>query len=459
VLRSQHEIWLSRLAEEVADGRRSAEVGGEEFWQQITGLWNQGHERLAAQWVDKFIAIPLIDSGEVPRMRMRLVEMYEQRGDLDTALEHLQGLAQVEEYQLRADFLLGEHYRRRGDEARALRHYESVLARDVDYPNVRAKVARLRAARGRADAQSLGDTIAGADASGPPGARYLLVRELGRGATGVVYLARDVQLERNVAIKLLHPHLAAAHRAAACARFFDEARIAASLRHPNILSIFDLDEKARRIVMELAAGGTLRDLLRERGPRTPRRALERHAQVLSALVAAHRRGIVHRDLKPANLMFRRDPDAPGIEIMLGDFGVAHLPEPERREAQRDSGRGAIGTLAYMPPEQLRGERADPRWDVYASAVVLFEMLTCRLPWGRAQALSGSRSARDFELPVAVTESINEELADAIAEHLRAIGEPDPNRRPSSEEALAAASELRDLAIACEGERNRFPITQ
>src|SRR5690606_7377051 len=151
--------------------------------------------------------------------------------------------------------------------------------------------------------------------------------------------------------KLLHPHLASAERAGACARFFAEARLAASLRHPNIVAILDLDEAARRIVMELAAGGTLREVLRERGPRPLRRALERHVQILSALEVAHRRGIVHRDLKPANLMFRRDPDAPGSEVMLGDFGVAHLPaagaappsEAERARRQRD----AVGTLAYM----------------------------------------------------------------------------------------------------------------
>ena len=109
-------------------------------------------------------------------------------------------------------------------------------------------------------------------------------------------------------------------------RFFHEARVMASLRHPNLVAVLDLDEKARRIVLELAAGGTLRDLVRDRGPRTLRRALERHGQVLSALSAAHRRGIIHRDVKPANLMFRRDPDTPGVEVVLGDFGVAHLPD-------------------------------------------------------------------------------------------------------------------------------------
>jgi hypothetical protein len=451
VLRSQHEIWLSRLAEDVAEGKRSGEIGDEEFWTQVSGLWDHGHERLAAQWVEKFIALPGAHQRQVSHLRQRLVEMHEQRGDLGTVLEHLETLAQTDDHYLRAHYLLGEHHRRRGDEATALRHYEAVLAREIDYPNVRMRVARLRAQRGQIGAPAHGETIVGSEGSAPPGSRYLLVRELGRGASGVVYLARDAQLERDVAIKLLHPHLAAAHRAAACARFFAEARIAASLRHPNILGILDLDEKARRIVMELAAGGTLRDVLRDRGAQTPRRALERHTQLLSALVAAHHRHIVHRDIKPANLMFRRHPNAPGVEMVLGDFGVAHLPEPENSEAKREDGRkSAIGTLAYMAPEQLRGERADPRWDVYAAAVVLFEMLAGRLPWGRAQALSGARSAQDLDPPAEVKACMTPELATELSRHLRAIAEPDPTQRPSSREALAAASELRDMAIAYEG---------
>src|SRR5207253_10942018 len=206
------------------------------------------------------------------------------------------------------------------------RHYEAVLGHDVDYPNVRMRVERLRALTGRA-APVAGETIAAGDVVGvQAGARYRLVRELGRGATGVVYLARDAELDRDVAIKLLHPHLAGTERAGALARFFHEARVMASLRHPNVVAVLDIDESSRRIVMELAAGGTLRDVLRERGKRSLRRGLERHGQILSALAAAHRRGIVHCDIKPGNLMFRRDADQPGVEVMLGDFGVAHLPD-------------------------------------------------------------------------------------------------------------------------------------
>jgi eukaryotic-like serine/threonine-protein kinase len=266
----------------------------------------------------------------------------------------------------------------------------------------------------------------------------------------VVYLARDVELEREVAVKLLHPHLAARTRAEACARFFDEARVAASLRHPNIVAILDMDERARRIVMELAAGGTLRRVLGERGPRPMRRALERHAQILSALAAAHRRGVVHRDLKPGNLMFRRDPDAPGAEIVLGDFGVAHLPDErgaigvdaarERRPAE------AVGTLAYMAPEQRRGE-AVAASDLYAAAVVLYEMLAGQAPWPRDVLLSGVRRETDLTLPADATGSGPPALLARVQRHLLALSHPDPTARPDTEAALIEAQDLRDHAIA------------
>src|SRR5439155_8733007 len=118
-----------------------------------------------------------------------LVERYDQRGELETALPHLELLAASDAYALRAHYLLAEHARRRQDHERALRHYEAVLGRDVDYPNVRVRVERLRQLTGRA-APVAGETIAAGDVAGvQAGARYRLVRELGRGATGVVYPA------------------------------------------------------------------------------------------------------------------------------------------------------------------------------------------------------------------------------------------------------------------------------
>ncbi|MCA9679876.1 MAG: protein kinase [Kofleriaceae bacterium] len=447
----EEETWLSQLVADVGEGRRLDQLASPEVFAQVDALWKSGHERLALEWLRKLIAIPDAPAAAVATLRARLVELHELRVELDEALPHLEALTADPAHALRAHFLLGEHYRRRGDDARALRHYEAVLALDVDYPNVRARVDRLRAARG-VGAPTAGETIAGVEVAGVhAGQRYRLVRELGRGATGVVYLARDLELERDVAIKLLHPHVAGARSADALARFFHEARVTASLRHPNIVAVLDLDEDARRIVMELAAGGTLRDVVRERGPRNLRRALERHTQVLSALSAAHRRGIVHLDLKPANLMFRRDADLPGAEVMLGDFGIAHLPDvagatgaaaaESRRPAE------AAGTLAYMSPEQRAGVQAPP-CDVYATAVVLFEMLTGRYPWPRETLLTGTRRRGDFRLPDDVEAPAV--LRDQVQAHLDALGDPDPAQRPTADAALAVAQGLRQAAIARDG---------
>jgi tetratricopeptide (TPR) repeat protein len=443
-LGSADEAYLAKLVAELADGKRRDDIASPEVVQHVDGLWSSGHERLAIEWMEKLLSVPEVPEAATAPLRAQLVERYEQRGELDAALPHLDRLTADEQFALRAHYLLAEHARKHGDHERALRHYEAVLGRDVDYPNVRMRVERLRVLTGRA-APVAGETIAAGDVAGvQAGARYRLVRELGRGATGVVYLARDVELERDVAIKLLHPHLASSERAGALARFFHEARVMASLRHPNVVAVLDLDEASRRIVMELAAGGTLRDVQRERGPRTLRRAIERHGQILSALAAAHRRGIVHCDLKPANLMFRRDADLPGVEVMLGDFGVAHLPDASGQAAARARAE-AVGTLAYMAPEQRRGE-ISPATDVYASAVVLFEMFTGRTPWTREAAIGGVRRAEDFRLPDRVfVDAVA--LADEIQHHIMRLGDPDPTRRPSTAQALAESQRLRERLIA------------
>ncbi|MBP9088070.1 MAG: protein kinase [Kofleriaceae bacterium] len=440
------EVFLQALIVDVAAGRRREQLSGEEVIQHLHAMWARGHERLTIEWIEKLLSVPEVDPETTLRLRAELIERYDQRRELEVGLHHAELLTGYAPYALRAHVLLAEHALHRGDNPAALRHYEAVLVRDVQFPNALMRVERLRAAVGR-HAPAPGETIAGGDLrSIDSGGRYRLLRELGRGATGAVYVARDTELDRDVAVKLLHPHLASDGKAAALATFFREARITASLRHPNIVAVLDLDERARRIVMELGAGGTLRELLRERGRRSPRRAIERHVQILSALAAAHRNGIVHRDVKPGNLMFRRDPDLPGVEIILGDFGVAHLPDYERGAEPHASPRtaDAVGTLAYMAPEQRRGE-VSPAVDVFASAVVLFEMMHGATPWTREQVLSSAREHRDFYL---ADELFTEApaVADDFRDHVMRLGNPIASARPSAEQALREAQQLRAQII-------------
>jgi serine/threonine protein kinase len=497
-LANSDEVFIERLVADLAGGKRQDELNRLGEWTiHLDTMWKRGRELLAIEWMEKILLVPEVAWDTSVHVRAGLMARYEQRRETAAAAAHAAQLTSVVEYALAAHALLADFALRNGDDIAALRHYEAVLMYDVTYPNALARVERLRIATGRVTA-SPGATIAGGDLRGvDSGGRYRLLRELGRGATGAVYVARDTQLDRDVAVKLLHPHLAKDGKADSVAAFFREARVTASLRHPNIVAVLDLDESARRIVMELAAGGTMREVLRTRGRRTVRRAIERHVQILSALHAAHRNGIVHRDLKPANLMFRRDPDLPGVEVMLGDFGVAHLPDSQGADSgpimertserlgagpimertserwgagpimERTSERwgagpiglatesskhrrgDAVGTLAYMAPEQRRGEITAAS-DVFASAVVLFEMMTATVPWSREQILAGARNKDDFVLPEEICIGVRPSIASDIAEHLRLIGHLDAMARPTTEAALQQAQQLRARLIANHG---------
>jgi serine/threonine protein kinase len=195
--------------------------------------------------------------------------------------------------------------------------------------------------------------------------RYEVERPLGHGAMAVVDLARDRELDRDVALKRLAENLARDENLRA--RFVREGRLAARLSHPNIVSIFDVGEADGRpyIAMELVDGETLADLI-ARGPIPASEAAELGAQAARALAAAHAAGLVHRDVKPHNLLLRRD----GL-LKLGDFGIAVGIEGTRFTVAGT----VLGTAAYLAPEQARGEQVTAAADVYALGLVLVELLT------------------------------------------------------------------------------------
>jgi len=151
-LASEEEVFLAQLVADLADGKRRDEVASPDVLRRIDGVWTSGHERLAIEWAEKLLSVPEVPQASTAPLRANLVERYDQRGELDTAIPHLERLVSEEPFALRAHYLLAEHARKRGDHERALRHYEAVLGRDVDYPNVRVRVDRLRRLAGRAEA-------------------------------------------------------------------------------------------------------------------------------------------------------------------------------------------------------------------------------------------------------------------------------------------------------------------
>jgi len=204
--------------------------------------------------------------------------------------------------------------------------------------------------------------------------RYLVLRRLGSGGMGAVYLARDAHLNRQVAIKVLLGSLT--HDSDRLRRFEREARAASALNHPNVMTVFDIDsyEQTRFIVTEFVDGQTLRERLHY-GPLPPKDAIGVAAQVATALTEAHRAGLVHRDIKPENIVLRRD----GLVKVL-DFGLAKLTESDDNADTSGLVRGISGTPHYMSPEQARGETVDARSDIFSLGATLYEMVTGAKPF-------------------------------------------------------------------------------
>ncbi|GAA5151273.1 Stk1 family PASTA domain-containing Ser/Thr kinase [Nocardioides marinquilinus] len=205
--------------------------------------------------------------------------------------------------------------------------------------------------------------------------RYLVGPRIARGGMASVHEALDTRLDRTVAVKIMHAGLADS-AADVADRFVREARSAARLSHPHIVSVYDQgdDDGAVFLVMELVRGHTLRDVISAESPMRPARALALLEPVLSALAAAHRAGIVHRDVKPENVLISDDPadSGPG-RVKVADFGLARAVTADTRHTATQG--VLIGTVSYLAPELVTDGRADARADVYAAGVVLCEMLT------------------------------------------------------------------------------------
>ncbi|MGO4534071.1 Stk1 family PASTA domain-containing Ser/Thr kinase [Leifsonia sp. 2MCAF36] len=269
--------------------------------------------------------------------------------------------------------------------------------------------------------------------------RYQVRSRIARGGMATVYLATDLRLERRVAIKIMHGHLA--DDSTFKSRFVQEARSAARLAHPNVVNVFDQgqDSDMAYLVMEYLPGITLRDLLKDYGKLTSEQTIDIMEAVLSGLAAAHKAGIVHRDLKPENVLLADDG-----RIKIGDFGLARAAS-----ANTATGQALLGTIAYLSPELVTRGIADARSDIYALGIMMYEMLTGEQPFKGEQPMQiAYQHANDaVPAPSAKNPAVPAELDELV---LWAT-EKDPDRRPRDaremlDRLLEAEKALRGEAV-------------
>ncbi|MFP5341874.1 MAG: Stk1 family PASTA domain-containing Ser/Thr kinase [Candidatus Limnocylindria bacterium] len=261
------------------------------------------------------------------------------------------------------------------------------------------------------------------------GGRYQLIELLGQGGMATIYRATDTQLGREVAVKLLRPEYL--RDPDFSSRFRQEAQSAASLSHPNVVTVYDYgeDPSGPFIVMEYVDGEDLASILRRNGSLPPGQVARIGASVARALQAAHERGIVHRDMKPGNVLIGRDG-----RVKVVDFGIARAIA----EAHVTLPGTTLGSVHYFSPEQARGEPATAASDIFSLGIVLYELLTGERPWvgDSAASVALARLTGPVPDPLAVRPTLPPEMAAVV----RTAMAPTPDGRFASAAALAAALE-------------------
>jgi serine/threonine-protein kinase len=280
------------------------------------------------------------------------------------------------------------------------------------------------------------DTLLGSLIDG----RYRIRGRVARGGMATVYTATDERLERTVAVKIIHPTQAPEARARMAGfveRFTDEAKTIARLTHPNVVAVYDQGSHAGLpyLVMEYVRGRTLRDVLAERRRLAPDEALAIAEQMLAAIAAAHRAGLVHRDVKPENVLVAEAPTGGTTSLVdsvvkVADFGLARAVEAS---AEEENGNQLMATVAYVAPELVTQGHADPRTDVYSAGIVLFEMLTGRVPYDgdRPVEVAWQHVDRDVPAPSTLVPALPPVLDELVARATRR----DPAARPADAGAL------------------------
>ena len=279
--------------------------------------------------------------------------------------------------------------------------------------------------------------------------RYLLKRQIASGGMATIYAGIDTRLDRPVAVKVMHAHLA--NDEAFVSRFIKEAKATAALSHPNIVSIQDQGwneggPPAVFLVMELVEGSTLRDFLNENGPLSVEQTIQFITPVLSALAAAHLIGIIHRDVKPENILISKDG-----RIKVADFGLARNMTMAQTMTAESS--VVLGSVSYLSPEQVQRGIADARSDVYAIGIVLFEMLLGKKPYdGETPIQIAYRHVNDRIPNVKEFES---DIPEMIADLIFQATAPNPDQRPKDAEQLL--SKVRDIQAKLDPKRRQMSL--
>lgn len=252
--------------------------------------------------------------------------------------------------------------------------------------------------------------------------RYLVLSKVAHGGMSTVYLATDLRLGRNIALKILHPHLATDD--AFIARLRREAQSAASLSHPHVVQIHDhgVGPQHAYLVFEFIDGYTLRDVINENGPLSPRQALDLFDPIVEGLAAAHNAGLVHRDVKPENVLISRQG-----WVKIGDFGLS-------RAVTTSTNTGTLlGTVGYIAPELARGQGGDARSDIYSAGIMFYELLTGVQPFRATMPVAVVMSHIQDEVPAPSLALPG--LPPDMDELVRYMTEKDPDHRPANGAAL------------------------
>jgi tetratricopeptide (TPR) repeat protein len=368
------------------------------------------------------------DSPDFTEASALLGQIFSRKGKHTLALKKLRqaiGNAELDPRNIDLFYTLATAQEAAGQAREAVELYEKILTADYHYRDVERRLEAARAAAEQQPPAPDGATSAPELVAAPanrPG-RYRIVAELGRGGMGIVYRAQDTVLDRPVAFKVLPDALR--DNPQALKNFLREAKSAAKLNHPNIVTVFDAGEQDGRfyIAMEYVDGTTLKEILKRRGQISASGVVHVGLQICEALQYAHAQKVVHRDIKTANTMWTRDKKA---KVM--DFGLAKVVEEVRNHTTLVS-----GTPYYMSPEQTLGKNVDHRTDLYSLGVTLFELVTGKLPFRE-----GNVPYHHVHTPPPDPRSLCPGVSDALAKVILHCLAKEPEQRPQSAAEVAAA---------------------